>query len=317
MFDLETGLALDLIRSRATPPRRVRSGRRRSDRLWAGRSCGDRHRPRRPPTTRALGGPSTSSAGRLRSWSDMLRTTTTPPRRYTTRSGSSGNSSSKPATVRSGVARRTANRAPVEREHRARVGLLARRVPLRPLLGLGQPRLRRAPRREPERRGGVVGPRQRNPAAVAADLEPPVRAKIGSWRASSARSSTSGSPSSSPAYRYTQPGRPSSNSAAARARRVPTSMSTTAWEFSSELPMTAPCVTASARPNRVTERWASWLFIVHAGRRPAGISASTVERTAARNASAFQGASIRSNANDWWNSSSLAYWRMMSGRRGA
>ena len=94
-------------------------------------------------------------------------------------------------------------------------------------------------------------------------------------------------------------------------------MSTAAWEFSSAPPIAAPCVTASARPNRVTERWASWLFIVHAGRRPAGISASTVERTAARNASAFHGASIKSNANDWWNSSSLAYWRMMSGRRGA
>jgi hypothetical protein len=93
-------------------------------------------------------------------------------------------------------------------------------------------------------------------------------------------------------------------------------MSTAACEFSSTPSISAPCVTASSRPNLVTERWASWLFIVHAGSSPAGIIASTVERTAPRNASAFHGASIKSNANAWWNSSSLAYWRNTSGRRG-
>ena len=200
------------------------------------------------------------------------------------------------------------NRPPVEREHRARIGLFAGRVPLRPLLGLGQPRLRRAARREPERRGGVVGPRQWHPTAVAADLE---AAGAGEDRVLTGlvrEIEHLGEAELLAGVQIHAAGQTELEQCrGAGARRVPTSMSTGAWEFSSALPMAAPCVTASARPNRVTDRWASWLFSVHAGSRPAGISASTVERTALRNASAFHGASIRSNANDWWNSSSLAY----------
>ena len=139
-----------------------------------------------------------------------------------------------------------------------------------------------------------------------------MRAKIGSWRALSGRSSTSGSPSSSPAYTY------SSRAIRLEHRRRPGAASADVdvdrrGEFRAAVELAGVRLRIGSP---VAGHGALGVVVVERPRReqPGGIIASTVERAAPRYASACHGASIRSNENASWNSSACAYSKR-SGRR--
>ena len=230
----------------------------------------------------------------------MLSTTTVSPRRYTTRSGSSGSSISKPADVRSGVACR-----PRALDGRARassrIRLLSGRAHRAHSLGCGSHGsdvLAARTRTTCWRRRSMAEARQPSRSSSA----PPERTKTGSWRASSGRSSTweaellagievhaSRQPEHEQGRRTSPP-------------RKPVTVSTAAWELSNTLSISEPWISASARPNRVTARWASWLLSVpRAGVRPA--SAPRPWRSSPAVCLGVPRARRRSKANDWWNSS--------------
>src|SRR3954471_12882455 len=125
-----------------------------------------------------------------------------------------------------------------------------------------------------------IGTRQPSRPARA----PPLRQKIGSSLASSGTTAC-GSPSSSPAYRYGDPGSDRTSSAAARARAVPT----------------AP------PPNRVTWRSLSWLPSTQETGAPTLPKASSAVRTPSAKAETDHGDFSSRKENDWCISSGREY----------
>ena len=113
----------------------------------------------------------------------------------------------------------------------------------------------------------------------------PLRAQMGSCRASSAISVTSGRPSSSPWYRYAEPGSASMVSAAARARARP----------------------RGPPPYRVGVRSLSWLASTHVGAAPPRVSTVIESVMTLANASADHGAISQSKPNTWCSSSGRTY----------
>src|SRR3954470_4058330 len=125
-----------------------------------------------------------------------------------------------------------------------------------------------------------IGTRQPSRPARA----PPLRQKMGSSLASSGTTAC-GSPSSSPAYRYGEPGSDSISSAAARARAVPT----------------AP------PPNRVTWRSLSWLPSTQETGAPTDPNASSALCTPSAKAMVSHGDLSSRKENDWCSSSGREY----------